>query len=102
MTKREYSLKEEWMKWQWQSEGDVFVNGAYFKASRMQEGCHAMQAPSSALQGNCVDLRELIVEVVGELYICIQHIHRRLTKMFQSTFYHTWCICHTNNGVRNY
>ncbi|XP_057777117.1 pectate lyase-like [Salvia miltiorrhiza] len=33
VTKREYTLKEEWMKWQWQSEGDVFVNGAYFTDS---------------------------------------------------------------------
>lgn len=33
VTKREYSSEEEWSKWQWQSEGDVFVNGAYFTKS---------------------------------------------------------------------
>lgn len=33
VTKREEEATEEWMKWQWRSEGDVFVNGAYFTES---------------------------------------------------------------------
>lgn len=33
VTKRESSTKSEWKNWQWQSEGDVFVNGAYFTMS---------------------------------------------------------------------
>ncbi|KAK4479778.1 hypothetical protein RD792_015313 [Penstemon davidsonii] len=30
VTKRDYATKSEWMKWQWRSEGDKFMNGAFF------------------------------------------------------------------------
>ncbi|XP_073130024.1 pectate lyase-like [Henckelia pumila] len=33
VTKRDYATKDEWMKWQWRSEGDKFMNGAYFVQS---------------------------------------------------------------------
>ncbi|KAK4386907.1 Pectate lyase [Sesamum angolense] len=33
VTKRDYASKDEWMKWQWRSEGDFFKNGAYFRES---------------------------------------------------------------------
>lgn len=33
MTKREHAEEEEWINWQWRSEGDVFLNGAFFKES---------------------------------------------------------------------
>lgn len=33
MTKRDYAEKSEWMGWQWRSEGDKFLNGAFFVES---------------------------------------------------------------------
>ncbi|XP_015064262.1 probable pectate lyase P59 [Solanum pennellii] len=30
ITKREYSPESVWMQWTWRSEGDLFMNGAYF------------------------------------------------------------------------
>ncbi|KAL7149006.1 hypothetical protein ABFS83_05G011100 [Erythranthe nasuta] len=33
VTKRDYATKDEWMKWQWRSEGDLFMNGAFFTES---------------------------------------------------------------------
>jgi len=33
VTKRDYATKDVWMKWQWQSEGDLFLNGAFFTPS---------------------------------------------------------------------
>ncbi|KAG8383111.1 hypothetical protein BUALT_Bualt05G0150800 [Buddleja alternifolia] len=33
VTKRDYATKDEWMKWQWRSEGDLFQNGAFFTES---------------------------------------------------------------------
>ncbi|KAL6513873.1 hypothetical protein OROHE_019329 [Orobanche hederae] len=33
VTKRDYATESEWSKWQWRSEGDRFVNGAYFTES---------------------------------------------------------------------
>lgn len=33
VTKREYAGKEIWKDWNWISEGDLFVNGAFFVAS---------------------------------------------------------------------
>jgi len=33
ITKREYTPYGEWKSWNWQSEGDYFLNGAYFVQS---------------------------------------------------------------------
>ncbi|PIN25335.1 Pectate lyase [Handroanthus impetiginosus] len=33
VTKRDYAMESEWKKWQWRSEGDRFMNGAYFTES---------------------------------------------------------------------
>ncbi|KAL3644554.1 hypothetical protein CASFOL_009734 [Castilleja foliolosa] len=33
VTKRDYATPEEWSKWQWRSEGDLFTNGAFFRES---------------------------------------------------------------------
>ncbi|CAA2987447.1 pectate lyase-like [Olea europaea subsp. europaea] len=33
VTKRQEAEESEWMKWQWRSEGDKFLNGAYFVES---------------------------------------------------------------------
>ncbi|KAI3452812.1 hypothetical protein Pfo_009475 [Paulownia fortunei] len=33
VTKRDYATKSEWMNWQWRSEGDLFMNGAFFTES---------------------------------------------------------------------
>ncbi|KAL3636284.1 hypothetical protein CASFOL_020831 [Castilleja foliolosa] len=33
VTKRDYATPEQWMKWQWRSEGDLFSNGAFFRES---------------------------------------------------------------------
>ncbi|CAA0833088.1 Pectate lyase family protein [Striga hermonthica] len=33
VTKRDYATPEEWKKWQWRSEGDLFTNGAFFTES---------------------------------------------------------------------
>lgn len=33
MTKRDYATEAEWKKWIWRSEGDLFMNGAYFVES---------------------------------------------------------------------
>lgn len=33
VTKRDYAEKSEWMGWQWRSEGDKFLNGAFFVES---------------------------------------------------------------------
>lgn len=30
ITKREYSPESVWMQWTWRSEGDLYMNGAYF------------------------------------------------------------------------
>ncbi|KAL3840613.1 hypothetical protein ACJIZ3_025204 [Penstemon smallii] len=36
VTKRDYATKEEWSKWQWRSEGDLLMNGAFFVESGPQ------------------------------------------------------------------
>ncbi|XP_077247730.1 pectate lyase-like [Tasmannia lanceolata] len=33
VTKRDYAAENVWSKWTWRSEGDVFMNGAYFRQS---------------------------------------------------------------------
>lgn len=33
MTKREYTAEAEWKNWLWKSEGDLFMNGAFFVES---------------------------------------------------------------------
>ena len=33
MTKRDYAPEEEWKHWNWRSEKDIFMNGAYFRQS---------------------------------------------------------------------
>ena len=33
VTKYENAPKSEWHKWNWKSEGDVFLNGAFFTSS---------------------------------------------------------------------
>ncbi|KAI3467388.1 hypothetical protein Pfo_024051 [Paulownia fortunei] len=33
VTKRDYASESEWKKWQWRSEGDRFLNGAFFAES---------------------------------------------------------------------
>ncbi|KAH7858744.1 hypothetical protein Vadar_027479 [Vaccinium darrowii] len=33
ITHRDYAAEEEWSKWQWRSEGDVMMNGAFFVES---------------------------------------------------------------------
>jgi len=33
VTKREYSPESEWKKWLWTSDGDLMMNGAYFRTS---------------------------------------------------------------------
>ncbi|KAL2253464.1 UNVERIFIED_CONTAM: Pectate lyase [Sesamum indicum] len=33
VTRRAYASESEWKKWQWRSEGDMFLNGAYFVES---------------------------------------------------------------------
>jgi len=33
VTKYEYAPKSEWQKWNWKSEGDLFLNGAFFTSS---------------------------------------------------------------------
>ncbi|KAA8533013.1 hypothetical protein F0562_032870 [Nyssa sinensis] len=33
VTKRDYAMKGEWMNWQWRSEGDLTMNGAFFVES---------------------------------------------------------------------
>ncbi|GER51507.1 pectin lyase-like superfamily protein, partial [Striga asiatica] len=33
VTKRDYATPEEWKRWQWRSEGDLFTNGAFFTES---------------------------------------------------------------------
>ena len=33
MTKRDYAPKSEWKNWNWRSEGDIFLNGAFFVES---------------------------------------------------------------------
>ncbi|KAG9455376.1 hypothetical protein H6P81_008280 [Aristolochia fimbriata] len=33
VTKRDYAEESEWRKWTWKSEGDVFLNGAFFRQS---------------------------------------------------------------------
>lgn len=33
VTKRDYASEDEWKHWNWRSEKDVFMNGAYFRQS---------------------------------------------------------------------
>ena len=33
VTKYENAPKSEWKKWDWKSEGDIFLNGAFFTSS---------------------------------------------------------------------
>lgn len=33
VTKRDYAPQSEWSKWQWRSEGDMMMNGAFFVQS---------------------------------------------------------------------
>lgn len=33
MTKHEHASESEWKQWNWRSEGDLMLNGAYFRQS---------------------------------------------------------------------
>lgn len=33
MTKRDYAPESVWKSWNWRSEGDLFMNGAFFRES---------------------------------------------------------------------
>lgn len=33
MTKRDYAEESEWRNWEWRSEGDIMLNGAFFVES---------------------------------------------------------------------
>ena len=41
VTKREYTEEAEWKNWLWKSEGDLFMNGAYFVESGSPANLHA-------------------------------------------------------------
>lgn len=41
MTKRDYASETEWKKWQWTSEGDQMMNGAFFVESGDPDKKHA-------------------------------------------------------------
>lgn len=38
MTKRDYASESEWRKWNWRSEEDLLMNGAFFVQSGRQIG----------------------------------------------------------------
>ncbi|CAK9172202.1 unnamed protein product [Ilex paraguariensis] len=43
VTKRDYAMESEWKDWQWRSEGDKFINGAFF----VESGPPLKDSPSS-------------------------------------------------------
>ncbi|GFS42061.1 pectate lyase family protein [Actinidia rufa] len=45
VTKRDYATENEWSKWQWRSEGDLMMNGAFF----VESGESLMDKPFSTL-----------------------------------------------------
>ncbi|KAJ7132915.1 hypothetical protein O6H91_Y557300 [Diphasiastrum complanatum] len=47
VTKREYADESQWQNWNWRSEGDMFLNGAYFRPSGT--GSAAVYAKASSI-----------------------------------------------------
>lgn len=46
MTKHEDAGESEWKKWNWRTEGDLMVNGAYFTASGAEASSNYARASS--------------------------------------------------------
>ncbi|GFP80037.1 probable pectate lyase 7 [Phtheirospermum japonicum] len=61
VTHRDYATPEEWKKWQWRSEGDLFKNGAFFV-----ESGQPFIPENSPLIGNNM-LRYMPASTVGKL-----------------------------------
>jgi pectate lyase len=56
VTKREYTGESKWKHWNWRSEGDLFLNGAFFTRSGAGAGANyarasSLSAKSSSLVG---------------------------------------------------
>ncbi|CAG7878206.1 unnamed protein product [Brassica rapa] len=56
VTKREYTGQSKWKHWNWRSEGDLFLNGAFFTRSGAGAGAgyaraSSLSAKSSSLVG---------------------------------------------------
>ncbi|XP_078434472.1 putative pectate lyase 5 [Wolffia australiana] len=65
VTKREEASEGEWRSWNWKSEGDMFLNGAFFVTSG--EGAAATFAKASSLSARASSLVGMITAEAGAL-----------------------------------
>ena len=65
MTKHEDAPESEWKNWNWRSEGDLMLNGAYFRASGA--GASASYARASSLGARPSTLVSSITASAGSL-----------------------------------
>ncbi|XP_010558823.1 PREDICTED: probable pectate lyase 8 [Tarenaya hassleriana] len=65
VTKREYAGQSKWKHWNWRSEGDLFLNGAYFRQSG--GGAASSYARASSLAAKSSSLIGTITSNAGAL-----------------------------------
>lgn len=65
VTKHEDAAESEWRKWNWRSEGDLMLNGAYFRQSGA--GAYAPYAKASSLSARPSSLVGSITVTAGAL-----------------------------------
>ncbi|XP_002966799.2 probable pectate lyase 5 isoform X2 [Selaginella moellendorffii] len=71
VTKREFAGERSWMKWNWRSEGDSYINGAYFRPSGA--GSAAVYAKASSLPARPAALVPAMTAFAGPLN-CRHHV----------------------------
>ncbi|KAJ7534949.1 hypothetical protein O6H91_12G011700 [Diphasiastrum complanatum] len=65
VTKREYADESQWQNWNWRSEGDMFLNGAYFRPSGT--GSAAVYAKASSIAAKPAAFVESLTASAGPI-----------------------------------
>lgn len=66
MTKRDYAPESEWRNWVWRSEGDLFMNGAFFTQSG-QQNMKARPSHEYMIQANPGEFAARMTRYAGAL-----------------------------------
>ncbi|MFS8011507.1 Pectate lyase [Helianthus anomalus] len=72
VTKHEYAPESEWKNWNWRSEGDLTLNGAYFRESG--RGSTSSFAKASSLSARPSTLVATMTQSAGAL-VCRKGSH---------------------------
>ncbi|KAF3780143.1 Pectate lyase [Nymphaea thermarum] len=67
VTKREYTPESEWMHWNWVSEGDLMLNGAYFRPSGSGAGAATSYARADSLSARPASYVPYVTASAGTL-----------------------------------